>query len=175
MRRLREATGATTAGGSNNNISSSQASPLRVALQCDDRQTLRALLRVRRHEVNNTTDHREGLTLLHEACLREDVELVELLLEHGADPSVQDGAGRTARDLLLDSDTDASEVLRERLEQAAVAFDKKCLELSLQQGVAAVDYSALCPREVLNIQGMLSDLGGFITISEAAASPTSQP
>lgn len=37
----------------------------------------------------------DGMTALHWACLNSDVEMVEVLLENGADPTLKDGYGRT--------------------------------------------------------------------------------
>jgi len=42
---------------------------------------------------------RQGRTALHYAARRGDLDLVELLLSHGADPSVRDDAGKNVRDL----------------------------------------------------------------------------
>ena len=40
----------------------------------------------------------DGVTPLHEAAHNGRADLVQLLLDHGADPSARDGKGRTARD-----------------------------------------------------------------------------
>jgi ankyrin repeat protein len=50
--------------------------------------------------LNSLTD-RQGQTALHQAAGRGWAEVVAYLLEHGANPAVEDGLGRTARDLAI--------------------------------------------------------------------------
>ena len=40
-----------------------------------------------------------GATALHCACRRGDAEVVEILIQYGADPGVRDGFGRSASDI----------------------------------------------------------------------------
>ena len=51
------------------------------------------LTTLHRNEINKTSPH--GIAPIHHACLEEDLDMVECLLEHDADPSLQDIEGWT--------------------------------------------------------------------------------
>ena len=59
-----------------------------------DMEDLKLIIqKIQRNEINKTSPH--GLAPIHHACLEEDLDMVECLLEHDADPSLQDIEGWT--------------------------------------------------------------------------------
>lgn len=188
MRRLRQATGSRNEEGG--------GGPLRVALRCNDQETLRALLRVRRNDVNHASDHKEGLTLLHEACAMANKEMVEILLAHGADPCALDHHGRSPKEALpprrrssalpsedLAIDDDGRDPQGAHVLLISALLDAATLESEIAhttipsspQERAAIDYSALCPREVKDVHHFLEGFGDFIVIkAQRQSDPPSQ-
>lgn len=52
-----------------------------------------------------------GRTALHFAAMKENARMIQMLIDHGADPSIRDDMGRSARDYTCES-SEAYEILR---------------------------------------------------------------
>jgi len=68
-------------------------------LQCvhqKDKKQIEKLVRNGFRNLINFTDPVEGCSALHLACIKNDIDMCNFLLEQGAHPDVQDKMGRTA-------------------------------------------------------------------------------
>jgi len=79
--------------------------PLMRAVYEQRRDIVELLADDKRTRVNQPGEN--GITVLHLAAMKGDVEIVELLLRQGADPRARDNSGRTALDFTKEGDNPA--------------------------------------------------------------------
>ncbi|MBE7491695.1 MAG: ankyrin repeat domain-containing protein [Planctomycetes bacterium] len=98
-----------------------------------DQRNLRAILRLlKRGECPNAQDH-YGRTALHLAILRDEVEIVRVLLQHGASVHIEDRKGRSPWDIALSCSPDDM-ILKMLLEGFLSPSDRKeWVELGLSK------------------------------------------
>ena len=154
------------------------------------RQQDMTALRVAITPANVNSRDVNGTTLLHAAAMTGNMEIAELLLDRGADPTAQDTLGRTPFDVAVDTKISPS-VPNGNSEELEEALKKiRAMELEIKKAKAAMKKSELdlaqardaneqeCPICFENMRGDVAKVVfqcGHVVCAECAATLTQCP